>query len=132
MKNRKSEIGFTLIEMMVVVIIVGLLAAIAVPSYTSYVRRATTTEATSICGAIWTAVEIYSIEGVPVDANGNAQIDTVYNVGLGATVYYTYAVSTADTTITASGKPGTRAEGLTVTMHPNATRPEGKFVITGL
>lgn len=37
--NRRSAQGFTLIELMIVVAVVGILSAIAYPSYTEYVRR---------------------------------------------------------------------------------------------
>ena len=51
---RKNELGFTLIEVMVVIIMVGILAAIAVPIYSNYVYRARSAEAVTTLGAIKT------------------------------------------------------------------------------
>jgi prepilin-type N-terminal cleavage/methylation domain-containing protein len=50
----KNELGFTLIEVMVVIIMVGILAAIAVPIYSNYVYRARAAEAITTLGAVKT------------------------------------------------------------------------------
>lgn len=65
--------GFTLIEMMITVAIVGVLAAIAVPTYLNYVTRAKVSEGLALAGPVKTAVaEYYSIHGaLPQVANNN-------------------------------------------------------------
>ena len=46
MKNYKQKQGFTLIELMIVVAVIGLLAAVAIPAFLKYIRQAKTSEAT--------------------------------------------------------------------------------------
>jgi type IV pilus assembly protein PilE len=52
MASTVRQRGFTLIEMMVTVAIVGILTAVALPSYKNYVLRARTTEAFTALGAV--------------------------------------------------------------------------------
>ena len=53
----RAQKGFTLIEVMVVVGIIAILSAIAIPSYTDYIRRARITEATSQLGTMRVKME---------------------------------------------------------------------------
>jgi type IV pilus assembly protein PilA len=54
--NSKRMSGFTLIELMIVVAIVGILAALAIPAYQDYVARAQVSEAFSLIDGQKTAV----------------------------------------------------------------------------
>lgn len=57
MMKRKAQQGFTMIELMIVVAIVGILAAVAVPQYQDYVTRARWSTTFSAMATIKTAVE---------------------------------------------------------------------------
>jgi type IV pilus assembly protein PilA len=60
MPVKKVQQGFTLIELMIVVAIVGILAAIALPAYQDYVVRAKMSEAIAAIGACKTGVAEYT------------------------------------------------------------------------
>jgi type IV pilus assembly protein PilA len=60
----KTQQGFTLIELMIVVAIIGILAAIALPAYQDYTIRAKVSEGVSITAPIRTAIGVACSEGV--------------------------------------------------------------------
>jgi type IV pilus assembly protein PilE len=118
--------GFTMVELMVVVVIVGILAGIAVPIYGKYVRNARLSEATARIGDVVTSAKAYAMEHQ--DAAGNPTWPPANPAGtivdLTASQLFTYAISAgagsnANTTalrITATGIAGARMAGVTVSI----------------
>jgi prepilin-type N-terminal cleavage/methylation domain-containing protein len=67
---RNNQRGFTLVELMIVVIIVGILAAVAIPMYQGATERAKASEAVAALGTIRGAMRVYYAEhGTYVNAN---------------------------------------------------------------
>ena len=63
--KRSMQKGFTLIELMIVVAIIGILAAVALPAYQDYTVRAKVTEGLSLAGSAKTSVSENAASGAP-------------------------------------------------------------------
>jgi len=97
---KKKEEGFTLIELMIVVAIIGILAAIAIPNFLRYQAKAKQTEAKSNLGSIYTSQVTYNAE---TDTYSNA-LGNLDWAASGST-RYTYAIAqSAATSFTVSAK----------------------------
>ncbi|HTD95865.1 MAG TPA: prepilin-type N-terminal cleavage/methylation domain-containing protein [Edaphobacter sp.] len=59
---RPSEQGFTLLELMIVMVVIGLLAAIAIPSYTANIRRAKEAVLKEDLHTMRTAIDSYTVD----------------------------------------------------------------------
>ena len=78
---KKIQQGFTLIELMIVVAIIGILAAVAIPAYQDYTVRARVTEGLSLASAGKTAIsEFFATNGgLPTD-NATAGLEAAANI----------------------------------------------------
>lgn len=102
MKNINKK-GFTLIEMLVVVLIIGILAAVALPQYFKAVEKSRSSEALSVMGSISAAME----RGRLVDANNHypaalSELDIEFNNADGTAATET-TINTTNFTITLYG-----------------------------
>jgi len=96
---QQTQKGFTLIELMIVIAIVGILAAIAVPAYSKYTLKAKVTAALSLASPIkFSVVEYFNTNG-DWPAN-NTTLGLGANDGSGITSDTVASISVADNIIT--------------------------------
>ncbi|MDM0019957.1 pilin [Variovorax saccharolyticus] len=103
---RRAQAGFTLIELMIVVAIIGILAAVALPAYQDYTVRAKVSEGLSLAASAKTAVAENAANGAAFDSGWTAPAATknVASVGItpsnGAiTITYASAIDSGATLI---------------------------------
>jgi len=127
---KPKSAGMTLIELMIVVAILALLAAIAVPSYRQYVLRANRTEATTALLQLAAAQEKFYLQNNTYAGNALIAVAPPAGLGLSATTgggRYTVAITAAtaaafSATATAAGAQAADTTCATFTINQAGAR----------
>lgn len=114
--------GFTLIELMVVVAVLGILASIAVPSYQEYVLRSKLVDAPSSLAQLRVSMEQYYQDNRSYDENPGKPTGTCGVAVSGSnSKYFAYTCETSSSgdkfTITATGISGGGADAFAYTVN---------------
>ena len=123
--QQSRNAGFTLIELMIAVAIIGILAAVAIPQYKDYILRGAITDATTGLAAVRADMERYfqdnrtyaSVSGLtsPCLVSGGAQFNN-FNISCVGTP------SLTGYTLQAVGKTGTNVASFTYTINESGTK----------
>ena len=117
----KKQQGFTLIELMIVVAIIGILAAIAIPAYQDYTIRAQVSEGLSLSGGAKAAISEFTMDTGRFPSNNVTAGVSAANLITGK---YVSAVTVAAgvITVTYSGpKAHTQLTGKMLSLTPTTT-----------
>src|SRR5204862_237694 len=125
---KKHQQGFTLIELMIVVAIIGILAAIAIPAYQDYTVRAKVSEGPSLASPAFTAAGIMCSEG---NIPGTATTDLNASLGLDPKGNYATSGRYVNEILTANTDSSTLTVQIQYNAIGNVIANNSKLLYTG-
>ncbi len=127
LRKIRGEKGFTLVELMVVVIILGILATLSIPLYSGYVKRGKVSEALlAIADIKHGAVGYYQKNSTFAAAADTAAINDTYGVAVDATKW-TYAVAGTGVITATASAVGSGLDGGTISATPTVDATVGSI-----
>ena len=114
-KAMKSEKGFTIVELLIVVVIIGILAAIVIVAYNGVTNRAKSSKSASTEVSLQKKLEAYNAE------NGN--YPATYNLLTGAASTTSYFIAPSTYTLLGSGTLASTNDELTFDLYSCTSTP---------
>jgi prepilin-type N-terminal cleavage/methylation domain-containing protein len=131
MQKLRGGKGFTLVELLLVVIIVGILVGIAVPIYMGQQKKARATEARNFISGVLRGAQAYLQEKgafpTSLDTNSITLVNSTFSVVLENLTYFNWWVTSTYSSITAAawGKSETDVEGIAMSAWMNINGQSG-------
>ena len=130
LENKK---GFTLVELVIVIVIVGILSIVAVPIYRGYTRKAMLTEGKSIIANIENSEKIYYAENSFFYSTQKKSFDKVLDVDVRSNKYFRSFEITAEEKSFVATTSGTGiASGMSLTLIFDSIKKKSKLISDGI